>query len=199
MSMHTWSSRLRVPSGATNDRTACEPPCHAVAQNPYPLGDFRYAHWSSRSITVASRSVARATAHGMRAVQADTRNKFDLPSSVDVDGGDRWFAVATALLPDASSFWWNGNRDAFLAKAMDEAAAELTAKQGSNVQQWECGALHQLTPTNQTLGTGGPWAPRSPRSPNASTWVNLTGASGHVDDPHCLDQLPLWRTFQTLP
>jgi penicillin amidase len=32
-----------------------------------------------------------------------------------------------------------------------------------------------------------------------STWVNLTGASGHVDDPHYLDQLPLWRDQKTLP
>jgi penicillin amidase len=162
-----------------------------------------------------------------------------LPSSVDVDGGDRWFAVATTLLPDASSFWWNGNRDALLAKAMDEAATELTSRQGSTVSQWEWGALHKLTPTNQTLGTGGPWfvkwlvngdpVPVAGGSSvvdatgfdiakdfsvdelpsmrmlvdlsnlDASAWVNLTGASGHVDDAHYLDQLPLWRTFQTLP
>jgi penicillin amidase len=162
-----------------------------------------------------------------------------LPSSVDVDGGDRWFAVATGLLPDASSFWWNGNRDALLAQAMDQAAAELTSKQGSDVTHWQWGALHKLTPTNQTLGTGGPWfvkwlvngdpVPVSGGASivdatgfdiakdfsvdevpsmrmvvdlsnlDASTWVNLTGASGHVDDPHYLDQLPLWRTFRTLP
>ena len=162
-----------------------------------------------------------------------------LPSTVDVDGGDRWFAVATTLLPDASGFWWNGNRDALLAKAMDQASAELTSEQGSSVEQWQWGALHKLTPTNQTLGTGGPWfvkwlvngdpVPVSGGSSvvdatgfdiakdfsvdevpsmrmvvdlsnlDASTWVNLTGASGHVDDPHYLDQLPLWRTFRTLP
>lgn len=162
-----------------------------------------------------------------------------LPSSVDVDGGDRWFAAATGLLPDASSFWWNGDRDALLGKAMDEAASALTSDQGSDVHQWRWGALHKLTPTNQTLGTGGPWfvkwlvngdpIPVSGGSSvvdatgfdiakdfsvnelpsmrmlvdlsdlDASTWVNLTGASGHVDDPHYLDQLPLWRTFGTLP
>jgi penicillin G amidase len=162
-----------------------------------------------------------------------------LPSNVDVDGGDRWFAVATTLLPDASSFWWNGDRDALLAKAMDQASAELTSQQGSTVKQWQWGALHKLTPTNQTLGTGGPWfvkwlvngdpVPVSGGSSvvdatgfdiakdfsvdelpsmrmvvdlsnlDASTWVNLTGASGHVDDPHYLDQLRLWRTFRTLP
>lgn len=162
-----------------------------------------------------------------------------LPSTVDVDGGDRWFAVATTLLPDATSFWWNGDRDALLGKAMDQAAAELTSDQGSAVNQWRWGALHKLTPTNQTLGTGGPWfvkwlvngdpVPVSGGSSvvdatgfdiakdfsvdelpsmrmlvdlsnlDGSTWVNLTGASGHVDDPHYLDQLPLWRTFRTLP
>ena len=162
-----------------------------------------------------------------------------LPSSVDVDGGDQWFAAATALLPDASSFWWNGNRDAMLAHAMDQAADDLTSKQGSNVDLWTWGDLHRLTPTNQTLGTGGPWFVRwlvngdavpvaggsavvdatgfditkgfavdevpSMRmlvdlsDLDASTWVNLSGASGHVDDPHYLDQLPLWRTFRTLP
>jgi len=161
-----------------------------------------------------------------------------LPSNVDVDGGDRWFAVASSLLPDASSFWWGGNRDAMLAKAMDQAASELTSDQGSNVRLWEWGALHKLTPTNQTLGTGGPWFVKwlvngdpvavaggsavvdatgfdvakgfavdevpSMRmlvdlgNLDASSWVNLTGASGHVDDPHYLDQLPLWRTFQTV-
>jgi penicillin amidase len=101
------------------------------------------------------------------------------------------------------------------------------------------GDLHKLTPTNQTLGTGGPffvkWLLNGDATPVAggsavvdangfdiaedfsvnevpsmrmvvdlgdldrSTWVNLTGASGHVDDPHYLDQLPLWRDQRTLP
>jgi penicillin amidase len=126
-----------------------------------------------------------------------------------------------------------------LGEAMDQVARELTSQQGSDVGQWQWGALHKLTPTNQTLGTGGPWfvkwlvngdpVPVSGGSAvvdatgfdiakdfsvdelpsmrmvvdlsdlDASTWVNLTGASGHVDDPHYLDQLPLWRTFRTLP
>lgn len=32
-----------------------------------------------------------------------------------------------------------------------------------------------------------------------SRWVNQTGESGHVDDPHYLDQAPLWASGQTLP
>ena len=32
-----------------------------------------------------------------------------------------------------------------------------------------------------------------------STWVHLTGASGHTGNPHYVDQLDLWATGQTLP
>jgi penicillin amidase len=34
---------------------------------------------------------------------------------------------------------------------------------------------------------------------NGSRWVNLTGQSGHVFDPHYWDQTPLWVTGRTLP
>jgi penicillin amidase len=36
------------------------------------------------------------------------------------------------------------------------------------------------------------------RDLDASRWINLTGASGHVSDPHYLDQFSRWRTGQTL-
>jgi penicillin amidase len=32
-----------------------------------------------------------------------------------------------------------------------------------------------------------------------STWVNLTGASGHAFNPHYTDQVESWRTFESLP
>ncbi|MCI0155980.1 penicillin acylase family protein [Leifsonia shinshuensis] len=32
-----------------------------------------------------------------------------------------------------------------------------------------------------------------------STWINLTGASGHAFDPHYVDQAPLWATGETRP
>ncbi|MBN9632016.1 MAG: penicillin acylase family protein, partial [Actinobacteria bacterium] len=32
-----------------------------------------------------------------------------------------------------------------------------------------------------------------------STWINLTGASGHAFDPHYADQAPLWATGATRP
>lgn len=168
-----------------------------------------------------------------------------LPSSVDVDGADRWFTVVTDLLPDPASSWWSDpqapratGRDALLGLAMDQAAQDMTAKYGSDPAKWSWGAMHTLTPTNQTLGTGGPgfvkWLLNGEPIPVAggsavvdatgfdieqgfavdelpsmrmvvdlsdldhSTWVNLTGASGHVDDPHYLDQLPLWQNQKTL-
>lgn len=34
---------------------------------------------------------------------------------------------------------------------------------------------------------------------DASTWINLTGASGHVSNPNYLDQFDRWRTGQSLP
>ena len=169
-----------------------------------------------------------------------------LPSSVDVDGADRWFTVVTDLLPDAGSTWWSdpaapnvNGRDAMLGLAMDQAAQDMAKKYGSDPSKWTWGAMHQLTPTNQTLGTGGPgfvkWLLNGDPTPLAggsavvdangfdleatgfavdelpsmrmvvdlsdlddSTWVNLTGASGHVDDPNYLDQLPLWQNQKTL-
>jgi penicillin G amidase len=162
-----------------------------------------------------------------------------------VDGADRWFTVVTDLLPDASSSWWSdpqapraAGRDALLALAMDQAAQDMTKKYGSDPAKWQWGAMHTLTPTNQTLGTGGPgfvkWLLNGKPVPVAggsavvdatgfdieqgfgvdelpsmrmvvdlsnfdrSTWVNLTGESGHVDDPNYLDQLPLWQNQKTL-
>jgi len=34
---------------------------------------------------------------------------------------------------------------------------------------------------------------------DASTWINLTGASGHAFDVHYVDQLPLWQHHETRP
>ena len=32
---------------------------------------------------------------------------------------------------------------------------------------------------------------------DASTWINLTGASGHAFHPHYADQAPLWQRGET--
>ncbi|HEX4791744.1 MAG TPA: penicillin acylase family protein [Actinospica sp.] len=193
-------------------------------------------------------SAAAAYFYDVYAYLLEDAFESKLPSSVDVDGSDRWFTVVSDLLPNADSSWWTDSksapsvsgRDAVLGLAMDQAAQDMTSKYGADPTKWTWGAMHTLTPTNQTLGTGGPgfvkWLLNGKPTPVAggsavvdangfdlkatgfavdelpsmrmvvdlsdlddSTWINLTGASGHVDDPNYLDQLPLWQNQQTLP
>jgi penicillin amidase len=82
------------------------------------------------------------------------------------DGGDRWFEVVRKLLKDEDSEWWQSpqtrtdsateTRDQLLARAMEDARWELTAKLGKDVGTWTWGRLHTLTLKNQTIGTDGP-------------------------------------------
>ncbi|MEV4946549.1 penicillin acylase family protein [Streptomyces sp. NPDC053755] len=86
--------------------------------------------------------------------------------SAQPDGGDRWYEVVRPLLKDVDNDWWKTeanrtdqateNRDQLLARAMEDARWELTAKLGKDVSTWSWGRLHQLTLKNQTLGTAGP-------------------------------------------
>ncbi|MGW0466999.1 penicillin acylase family protein [Streptomyces sp. NPDC003027] len=86
--------------------------------------------------------------------------------SAQPDGGDRWYEVVRPLLKDEDSEWWKTeanrtdqateNRDQLLARAMEDARWELTAKLGKDVSTWSWGRLHQLTLENKTLGTAGP-------------------------------------------
>ncbi|MEU2155609.1 penicillin acylase family protein [Streptomyces sp. NPDC019396] len=87
-------------------------------------------------------------------------------SSAQPDGGDRWYEVVRGLLKNEASEWWQtppnrqetatATRDQLLARALDDARWELTAKLGKDVSSWNWGRLHQLTLKNQTLGTSGP-------------------------------------------
>ena len=185
-----------------------------------------------------------------------------LPSSVDVDGADRWFTVVTGLLPHPASGWWTDGhnepagstgspavegRDAVLGLAMDQAARDMAAKYGADPAAWRWGAMHTLTVTDQAaldigapgvvgaLGAGGAVdrllgggpipVSGSPGAIDAtgfdieqgfavdeapsmrlvvdladldrSTWIDLTGESGHAGDPDHLDQLPLWQEQRT--
>ncbi len=85
------------------------------------------------------------------------------PQAYAPGGGGRWFDVVRTMLRNPDDPWWSSpdrpgphGRDAVLATAMDEAAADLSGRLGENPQHWRWGALHTLTLTNQTLGTGGP-------------------------------------------
>ncbi|MER6996893.1 penicillin acylase family protein [Streptomyces sp. NPDC000410] len=88
------------------------------------------------------------------------------PESAQPDGGDRWFEVVRGMLEQEDNEWWQSSksrpdsadnpRDRLLARAMEDARWELTAKLGKDVSSWSWGRLHQLTLKNQTLGTEGP-------------------------------------------
>ncbi|MFE7775711.1 penicillin acylase family protein [Streptomyces sp. NPDC057445] len=108
--------------------------------------------------------------------------------SAQPDGGDRWYEVVRGLLKNETSEWWQtppnrkevatATRDQLLARAMDDARWELTAKLGKDVSSWSWGRLHQLTLKNQTLGTGGPGALRWML--NRGPW-NLGGGEAAVN------------------
>ncbi|GAA2553619.1 penicillin acylase family protein [Winogradskya consettensis] len=163
------------------------------------------------------------------------------------DGGGLWYEIVRKMLAQPDSMWWQNTtdprglrtRDDVLIAAMNDAAATLSGKLGTDPAQWRWGDLHQLTLRNQTLGTGGPapvqwllnsgpfevpggtaavdatgWDAREGYEVNwvpsmrmvvdlsnldASTWVNLTGVSGHAADEHYDDQTALWRTGRTAP
>jgi penicillin amidase len=88
----------------------------------------------------------------------------DTAADPDPDGGGRWFEAVGGLLRRPDDVWWSNakdprglrDRDQVLAAALDDAAAELTQKLGSDPGAWRWGDLHTLTLANQTLGVGAP-------------------------------------------
>ena len=170
-----------------------------------------------------------------------------LPSTVEVAGGSRWFEVVRRLLEVPNDPWWDDvdttvvreGRDDILRQAMRDARDELVHLQSRRTDGWTWGHQHTLTLENQTVGqsdvgliarlvnrgawevSGGPsivnaigwnaadgyevnWVPSmrmvvSLADLDDSTWVNLTGASGHAFNDHYTDQTELWVDGETLP
>jgi len=208
----------------------------------------------------------------------------DLPAGTAMVGGERSFAVVTALLDQPDSAWWVNAADAAtgaatddadaytdlpdavastsrvgpgagpaagpaagprstiqttLARALVDAAAEAHDLLGSDPERWEWGQIHELELTHASFGASGiaplewlfnrgPYAVAGGSSVvnavgwdatkgyaadwvpsmrlvidladyDESTWVNLTGASGHAFHPNYVDQAPLWQHQQTRP
>jgi penicillin amidase len=169
----------------------------------------------------------------------------ELPASVPIDGGERWFEVVRSILDRPTSHWWDDvttegvveDRDDVLREAMRTARDELTRLQSRRAARWTWGHQHTLTLENQTLGRAdvplvgrllnrGTWhvgggtgavdatswdvragyavtsAPSmrmavSMANLDSSSWVNLTGTSGHPYSPHYIDQTDLWATGRT--
>jgi penicillin G amidase len=170
-----------------------------------------------------------------------------LPASVSVVGGSRWYEVVRRLLDEPNDPWWDDvatedvreGRDDILLEAMKEARDELVRLQSRRADGWTWGHQHTLTLENQTVGQseigliarlvnrgtwqlgGGPsivdaigWDASegyevdkvpsmrmvvSLADLDDSTWINLTGASGHAFSSHYTDQTDLWANGETLP
>src|SRR5205814_2527458 len=91
-----------------------------------------------------------------------TRTFDELPRAHRPDGGDRWFEVVRALLPQPDSPWWDDrstpaheSESDILATAMRDASDELGRRLGDDPSGWRWGALHRLTVRNQTFGKSG--------------------------------------------
>jgi penicillin amidase len=167
-----------------------------------------------------------------------------LPDGAQLTGGDRSYAVVTALLAHPESPWWTNKRigaigqASMLAHVLDRAAKEATGLMGP-VSEWQWGKIHTLELRNSTFGESGiaplewlfnrgpyelaggssvvnavgwdatrgyqvNWLPSmrqvvSLADFDDSTWVNLTGASGHAFNPHYVDQASLWQEHRTRP
>lgn len=86
----------------------------------------------------------------------------DLRQRTWPDGGDRWFTVVTAMLPDPAGPWWDDvetdeveTRDDILREAMIAARDELTRRQARDPRRWTWGHLHRMNLHNATLGESG--------------------------------------------
>ncbi|WP_192826383.1 penicillin acylase family protein [Nocardiopsis chromatogenes] len=109
----------------------------------------------------------------------------ELPEEYPMDGSSRGWLVMSRLLDDPDSPWWEGEevsgRDAVIAEAMRQAAAELSERFGPDPSEWRWGAMHTLTPTHPSLGTSGigpvEWLFNGPpvETSGGSSTVNATG------------------------
>jgi penicillin amidase len=78
------------------------------------------------------------------------------------DGGDRWFEVVGAMLPEPAGPWWDDTgtddvetRDDILRRAMIQARDELTRRQARDPRRWTWGHIHRMNLHSSTLGESG--------------------------------------------
>ncbi|MGA2112226.1 MAG: penicillin acylase family protein [Anaerolineales bacterium] len=122
------------------------------------------------------------------ALLADTfHNK--LPKDYWPEGDDTYFYIVGELLTQPNSPWWDDpstpqveRRDDILRRALNDGLADLQARLGGNMNDWQWGQFHTATFQNQSLGESGvgpiealfnrgPYAVSgSAAVPNATAW-----------------------------
>ncbi len=83
-----------------------------------------------------------------------------IPPTVQISGGERWWVVLDRLLDEPDAAWWDDvatedvreTRDDMLQRAMVEARDELTRLQSRTAGRWTWGHQHTLTLDNPTFG-----------------------------------------------
>ena len=210
----------------------------------YSAGQQLLADWD---FTQAADSPAAAYYNAVWRNLLELTFRDQVPVSVGIDGGSRWFEVVRRLLKQPNDPWWDDTstdtvregRDDILRSALREARDELVQRQSRRPDHWTWGHQHTLTLVNEgteqanlgflgRLVNRGTWPlPGGSSVVDAtgwdaslgyeaesvpsmrmvvsladlddSTWVNLTGASGHAFDGHYTDQTDRWAAGETLP
>ena len=116
------------------------------------------AGWSTLDMQPDS-APAAAYAAVWRTVLASTFDD-ELPDDRRAGGNGRFFEAVRTLAADDK--WWDDvsttnreDRNAILASALDNAAAELSLRLGSDMSAWRWGDLHIAAFDNQTFGKSG--------------------------------------------
>jgi penicillin amidase len=140
-----------------------------------------------------------------RAVFADELG--DLAKDVLGAAPVTWTALRN-MMRDENSPWWDDvataekeTRAQIVARAIENAVADLTTRLGADQSQWRWGAMHRATFRNQTLGTSGiaPIEAIFNRGPfDADGGTGLVNAIGHRPDDFAVRSVPSLRMIVDL-
>ena len=86
----------------------------------------------------------------------------DLPEDYWPNGAGRWYTVVGRMLEDPNDSFWDDrttdaveDRDAILARSLDDGYSDLQDMFGDDPEEWSWGEMHVSVFRNQTLGDSG--------------------------------------------
>jgi penicillin amidase len=189
---HVVGHLLAVPAGGSDAIADIQRLLAAWAEGPEP-----FSATADSGGAAAYQAVWR---HLLLETFGDEVGEDHLP-----DGGGRWFQAVRLLLDDPDDPWWDDvrteareTRDDMLRRAMEMAAAELTAVLGGDPERWAWGRLHRATFENQTLGKSGippiEWLFNRSAPPRVAGSRSLVNATGWTpENGYVVDWLPAMR------